>query len=284
MTVQVRPITDDDVSRVAEFLQAHLPVQVSAESWRRSFGADWNVDSPNHGFMLVDDEALAGAYLAYYANRTINGRIERFCNLGAWCVLPGYRFHSIRLLKALLAQPDYHFLDLSPSGNVIPLNQRLGFQFLDTTTALVPAIPWVWRSGTISADPATIERTLAGRELTLYRDHAKAAAARHVVLRAGDEWCYVVFRMDRRKRFPRVFASLLHVSNPELFHTMLRPLSGYLLLRHRALAMLAELRVVQSQPARSLILTSQRRKMYLSPTLASGDIDYFYSELVSVAW
>ena len=58
----------------------------------------------------------------------IDGRVERFCNLGAWCVLPEHRFHALRLLKALLAQDGYHFTDLSPSGNVVGLNERLGFR------------------------------------------------------------------------------------------------------------------------------------------------------------
>lgn len=284
MKAQVLPITGDDVSRVAEFLRANMPSQLSAESWRNSFTAHWNVGNPNHGFMLVADETIVGVYAAHYATREINGHIEHFCNLGAWYVLPTYRFHSVRLLKALIAQEGYHFLDLSPSGNVIPLNQRLGFQFLDTTTALVPIIPWAWQTGTISADPATIEQTLTGRDLELYHDHSEAQAARHIVLKAADEWCYLVFRMDRRKSLPRIFASILYVSNPGLFHKMLRPLSGYLLFHYQALAILAELRVVNSRPARSFMLASQRRKMYLSPSLAPRDIDYFYSELVSLAW
>jgi hypothetical protein len=90
--------------------------------------------------------------------------------------------------------------------------------------------------------------------------------------------------MDRRKRLPRVFASVLHVSDPELFHAMLRPLAGYLLLRHGALAMLAELRVVGRRPAASVDLATPRPKMYRSSTLRPTDVDYFYSELVSLRW
>ena len=85
----------------------------------------------------------------------------------------------------------------------------------------------------VSADPAVIERTLTGRELELYRDHARHAAARHVVLIRGDEWCYVVFRKDRRKGLP-VFASMLYVSDPELLRRMARPFARHLLLRHGA--------------------------------------------------
>jgi hypothetical protein len=285
MTVRVRPITDADVRPVAEFLHAHLNARVPAESWAEAMRVPWQVDAPNHGFALFDDaDAVVGVYLAFYSTRQIDGRTERFCNLGAWCVLPGQRLHSVKLLKALLAQDGYHFTDLSPSGNVVPLNTRLKFRFLDTTTALMPNLPWPSLPGRyrISSDPAVLEATLTGPELRLYRDHARTRAAHHIVLSRGDQWCYVIFRRDRRKRLP-LFASILHVSDPALFQAMARPLSRHLLLRRGIVASLAELRVVNHRPRPSLLLRAHRRKMFRSP-LEPDQIDYLYSELVCVAW
>ena len=124
----------------------------------------WKVEAPNHGFMLRDGQRVVGAYLAFYSERVVAGQVEQFCNLGAWCVLPDFRFHSLRLLKALLAQDGYHFTDLSPSGSVVPLNARLEFRSLDTSTALVPNLPWptVPRRTRISADPDVIENACRG--------------------------------------------------------------------------------------------------------------------------
>ncbi|WP_328414029.1 hypothetical protein OG470_18865 [Micromonospora sp. NBC_00389] len=273
---------------MAEFLHVHLNRRVSAEAWARSVDVPWTVDAPNHGFMLIDDEhenAVVGVYLAFYSERMVGGRPERFCNLGAWCVLPDYRFHSVRLLKALLGQEDLHFTDLSPSGSVVPINNRLKFQFLDTTTALVPNLPWPSWPGRyrVSADPRVIESTLTGRELQVYRDHVDTAAAHHLVLRSGEEWCYVIFRRDRRKRLP-LFASILHVSNPELFRRLALPLARHLLLRHRIPVSLVEPRVTGHRPRLSILLRSPRRKMFKSARLAPGQIDYLYSELVCVTW
>ena len=200
-------------------------------------------------------------------------------------MLPEHRFQGMRLLKALLAQDGYHFTDLSPSGNVVPLNRRMGFQVLDTRTALVPNLPWPSLPGRcrISADPAVIERTLTGPDLELYRDHRGTNAARHVVLIRGEEWCYVVFRKDRRKNLP-LFASILYVSHPDVFRRLARPFGRHLLLHHGAAASLTEQRVVEHRPRWSYGLRSPRQKMFRSARLEPAQIDYFYSELVCVAW
>jgi hypothetical protein len=286
MAVVLRPITEADAPSVGAFLHAHLNPRVTAEQWARSVHVPWSVQAPNAGFMLVDEhDAIVGAHLAFYSERTIDGRRERFCNLGAFCVLEEHRFNSLRLLKALLAQEGYHFTDLSPSGNVVELNRRLNFRALDTAAALVPNLPWPSRPGrdVITADPAVIERTLSADQLELYRDHTGAAAGRHVVLIRGDEWCYVVFRKDRRKGLP-LFASLLHVSHPDLLRRMAGPFARHLLLRHGALATLAEERIVKHRPRLSLALRSPRQKMFRSQDLEPAQIDYLYSELVCVSW
>jgi len=284
-TITIRPITDADAGAVAEFLHVHLNPRVPVEAWRRAVDVPWAVQRPNAGFMLLEDDTVVGAHLAFYSERVIDGRRERFCNLGAWCVLPPFRLQGLRLLRALLAQEDYHFVDLSPSGNVVGVNARLGFRFLDTACTLVPTLPWPpapWRRA-ISSDPDVLARTLRGPELAIYRDHAGAAAARHLVLRRGEEWCYVIFRRDRRKGLP-AFASILHVSHPALFRRMIRPLGAHLLARHGALAMLIDRAVIDCRPRLSVTFESTRRKMFCSPTLASAQIDYLYSELVCLSW
>jgi hypothetical protein len=283
--VEVKPIEAFDVERVAEFLQVNLDPRVTKDSWARAMNVCWSLEKPNSGFMLLHEDSVVGAHLAFYSERELDDAPERICNLGAWCVLPEHRFHSLRLLRALLAQEGYSFTDLSPSGNVVPLNSRLGFDSLDTSTRLVPNLPWPGRPGgpVISADPELIERTLSGRDLRLYRDHAEAQAARHLVLIRGGEWCYVIFRKDRRKGLP-LFASILYVSDRRLLRDMARPLAGHLLIHHGALATLAEERIVGHWPLPSLRLPSARPKMFRSTRLEAAQVDYLYSELVCVAW
>ena len=90
-----------------------------------------------------------------------------------------------------------------------------------------------------------------------------------------------MYREMRHKGVP--FAAILHVSNPELFHRAMIPLTRHLLIRRRLLATLAELRLIGHRPPLSLKVTSWP-KMYRSDSLEPDQIDDLYSELVCVPW
>lgn len=282
LSVELCPITDADVAAVADFLHANHNDRVP---WDRACAVvPWQVQAPNHGFMLRDGRRVVGTLLALYSDRLVAGRVERFCNMGSWCVLPAYRSRSILLLRAMLSQDGYHFTVLSPDDGPQEILAWHKFRFLDTSAAFIPNLPWPTLPGrvTISADPEVIGKTLAGRELALYRDHARALAAHHVVLIRGRDSCYVMYREFRYKRVP-VFATVVHVSNPRLFHQALIPLTRHLLVRHGLVATLAELRVIGRRPRLSFALQNWP-KMYRSTCLEPEQVDDLYSELVCVPW
>ena len=211
--VEVEPITDADIPAVAEFLHFGMGSEVPAADWRRAIPPPWDVEQPNHGYLLRENGRVVGAYLAVYSERMIDGRPRRICNLGTWCVAEEHRASGLRLLRSLLRQRGYTFTDLTPNPNVVALNTRLGFAALDTARALVPNMPWPIRSNGVRVvdTPNEIDGLLSGQDQTIYRDHA-ATAAHHVVLTKGDRSCYVMFRRDcgRIKRRP-LFASILYV-------------------------------------------------------------------------
>jgi hypothetical protein len=282
MTVEVMPITEADVAAVSDFLCANHNGRVS---WAQSMAsAPWEVTAPNHGFMLRDGGRVVGTLLALYSERLVAGRVERFCNMGSWCVLPKYRSRSILLLKSLLAQDGYNVTVLSPDEGPREILAWYKFRCLDTAASLIPNLPWPWspRRTKVSADPEVIERTLVGSELVLYRDHVRALAARHLVVTRGDESCYVMYREYRYLGLP-LFATILHVGNPEVFRRALIAVTRHLLLRHGLVATLAERRVIGFAPALSFKLYSWP-KMYRSASLEPTQIDDLYSELVCVPW
>ncbi|WP_299925676.1 hypothetical protein [uncultured Nocardioides sp.] len=282
--VDLAPITDEDVGAVAAFLHQHLNARLSADEWARCAVPPWSVDAPNHGFLLRQGEEVVGAYLAFYSEREVDGALRRRCNLAAWCVLEEHRAHGVRLARAMLRQRDYDFVDLSPSGNVVSLNERLGFTSLDTATALVPNLPLPSRRGVrVLTAPAEIEATLTGADLRVYRDHRDAAAALHFVVRVGPDSCYVIARRDRRKGLP-LFASLVHVSDPAVLARAGHAPYRHLLLRHRALVTLAERRVAGRPPRLSRMQSAPRPRMFRSAALEPRSVDYLYSELTCVPW
>jgi len=163
-SVELAPLGTGDFWDVGGFLHEHLNPRISAPSWAAAIVPTWAVDSPNHGFLLRHDGRIVGVQLAFYSRREIDGEEEDFCNLGAWCVLEPYRSHGLRMLRALLSQRQYGFTDLSPTGNLAAINQRLRFQSLDTTTAPVPNLPVTWpHASRVSCDPAAVGAYLDGR-------------------------------------------------------------------------------------------------------------------------
>lgn len=282
--VVLSPIADDDIDRVAEFLQATMTSGVAASAWASAMRPSWPYPQPNHGFMLVQADRVVGAYLALYSAREIDGKSELFCNLAAWSVLEEHRSQSVRLLRALLKQKQYHLTDFSPSGSVIALNERLGFSYLDNRTTLVPCLPVAARRSTrVIVDAEKIERVLTGDVLQIHLDH-RNSPVHQLVLKQGDRTCLVVFRRERFKRL-RSFVTILYVSEPALFCEGLASLGGYLFRRKRVIGMFVEDRLAGGvRPRRSLRVTPPRHRMYKANGIDPEQIDYLYSELTSVAW
>ena len=238
--------------------------------------------------MLLDGDAVVGVQLAFYSERTIDGRRERFCNLGAWCVLPGVPLPQPPAAEGRCwPRTGYHFTDLSPSGNVVGVNAQARASASSTRRPRWSRT-FPGRAGrvgsVISSDPALIERTLTGRDLQLYRDHARDGAA--------DIWCSSGATSRATSSSARtagsgcaLFVSVLHVSNPTLFR------------EHGAAACPPPAaaprrgrprwpRTGSSGTARGPRSRSGRRAARCSaaPTSAPAQIDYLYSELVCVSW
>lgn len=283
--VDLAAITTDDLPRVGEFLSVHLDSSLTPAQWARSLRPTWSTSHPDHGFLLVADGLVVGAYAALYSETGGPDRDRPVCNLAAWCVLEEHRGHSLRLVRAMLAQRDRELTDLSPSGAVVPLNERLGFRHLDTSGALALNLPLPARRPTrLVTDQASIEATLTGSDLAAYRDHVGSAAARHVVAVVDGQPCWVVFRTVRRKGL-RLFASVLHVSDRELFRAAAPAVYRHLLLAHRLPFTLLQTRVSGPGPWHSVPLPAQRPTMYLSRAGQPPEsVSYLYSELTQVPW
>lgn len=281
--ISISEIRDEDVEQVGRFLHKHLNPRVPPRGWEALMRPPWGAVGPNHGFQLVDPHGdIIGVYVAVYSTRPEGSR--NVCNLAAFCVLEEHRAHSLRLLRALLRQKDYVFTDLSPSGNVPALNDRLGFRRLDTATRLSLNRPSGTRRVHVTADSSALEATLGGIDAQVYRDHREAAAARHLLVRSADEHAYLMYRRDRRKRLP-IFASPLYCGGDIATLERGWPAVASYLLKQGLLMTLAEHRVLGFTPAGvGRDLHNPRVKMFRGSAVSDISIDYLYSELTLLRW
>lgn len=284
-SVVMQPIISVDAASVSEFLHENLNNQVSTAAWMQLILPPWDHVGPNHGFQLVTDEGVVvGVYVAIYSQREHEGITIDVCNLAAFCVLESFRIHSLKLIRALLKQPGFVFTDLSPSGNVVAMNERLGFHRVDTSTRLVVNLPHLLRHGLrLTSDPAILNRVLVGHDARVYRDHRKAAAVEHLLVEGLGEYGYLMFRRDRRKGM-RLFATPLFAGgSAACIESAWGAIRSHLLGRG-LLFTLAEHRVLGFSRGLGTELSKPRNKMVRGSGIRAEDIDYLYSELTLVAW
>ncbi len=275
----IEPVTAETLPEFAAFLHANLSAARSPETWIDALRKSWGMTPPNHGFVLRDAGKIVGGIGAYYAQRTINGQAQRLCNITSWCVLDAYRKQSMRLAMTLIGQKGYHFTDFSPTQVVGGVLQFLKFRPLDERQAVMINLPWPALGSELLTRAADIEQALKGDALRAYRDHAVFPWLRHVLIGTPDNWCHVIYKLARFKGLPS--AHIYYLSDAAIFEQHNCRLARYFILRGIA-STHVECRFLSRQPWPSKIRSGFIAKVYLSPTLSDGDIDYLYSETMAL--
>lgn len=275
----IEPITDATLPEFAAFLEAHMGVPRSAADWEAGLRVDWGFPRPNFGFLVRDGGKVVGGIGAYYAERTIRGNLERFCNITSWCVLDSHRQQSMRLAMAVIGQPGYTFTDFSPTEVVGKSLRFLKFKPLDERQAVILNLPCLLPIGRLRSRPEEIEALLEGEALKIYRDHAGFPWLRHVLLGDGARWCHVIYKRTSFKGLPA--ANILYISDGEVFSRRFRRLSSHFMTKGMA-STLVECRFLGRLPWPHAIRAGFNAKVFFSPSLGDADIDYLYSESMAL--
>lgn len=275
----IEPISESTLPEFAAFLELNMPAKRSAKDWISGLSTHWGAPRPNYGFLMRDQGTVVGGIGAFYADRTIRGQKESFCNITSWCVLDSHRKFSMQLAMSIVGQPDYHFTDFSPTKIVAGALQFLKFKTLNSDVTVIPNFPAPPFPGRVVVDPDEIGRALSGMMNNIWRDHSTFPWLNQLIVGIPGNWCHIVYKQGRFKGMS--CANIIYVSDGSLLGQYLNRLRWHffwlgLITTH------IERRMLVGLPALARVRTGFNPKQFLSPTLEPSDIDYLYSETVAI--
>ncbi len=279
----LQPILDEDLPEFCHFLTEHLSQQRSAEEWANAFKQNWCPMKPNNGFLIRKDGRIVGGIGAIYAERSIRGNIERFCNITSWCVLNEFRTQSMRLAMAVTGQTGFHFTDLTPTEVVSKTLQFLKFKPMDERHLLWPHAPWPFaRLGGIRVvnNSQQIPELLTTEDAKAYLAHRHFPWLGHLAIGRPGDWCYVAWKRTKLKGVSG--ALVIATSDADLFIRYRWALGNHLLLRHALTFTRVEARFLPRIPRFSHELSGYRSKVFRSDSLGASDMSNLYSEMVAL--
>ena len=234
--VTLREIFDEDLEDIYCFLSENFNPGVTLDVWRLAFNRSWMPEKPNNGFMLLVNNTVVGVLCALYAQRQTQEGIRNVCNTSTWFVLDAYRFHSLKLMTAILSQKGFFFTSLSASQNVYELHLQLKFRSHVTTLVAIPNLPklnYFSKKLEILADPGSISRYLDSHIKQISIDHMNLATVHQVVFRTSDETLLVIFDICTVRGLRAT--NILYLSNPDMFYQNQNEICSYFLLSNYTL-------------------------------------------------
>jgi hypothetical protein len=276
----IEPVTGATLPEFARFLHENLQTGRTTAEWTRGLQNQWAAEQPNHGFVVRDAGSIVGGIGAYYADRIVNGRPERFCNITSWCVLDAFRQQSMRLAMAVVSQGDWHYTDFSPTKVVGATLRFFKFKELDERVAVILNLPGFSFAGKkVLHKPDEIASELEAGALKIYRDHAPYPWLNHVLVGSSGNWCHVIYKRRVFKGMPA--AGVLYLSDRDVFSKCFGVLGAHFLLRG-LVSTHVECRFLDSVPKPFAVRSGFNPKLFLSTTLSDKDVDYLYSETMAL--
>lgn len=280
--IRVEPATPEMFTEIAPLFEGFNNPKITRSQWRSLFEYPWPCADAARGFVLRDGERCAGFFGTVWSEREIGGRRERLCNLTSWITLPEYRHHSLLLLKAVLALEDCTITCHSPAPQLYPIYKKFGFRDLETKLRII--LPWpslpprIGMGARVFSDPDQIAPRLGESEGAILAAH-RVPGCGHLLIETRSGSCYVVFTRTRGRK--RSFSHLHYIGSPAVFVRHLDRVKLHLLALNRTPLMMIDARLVAGvEIPHSREVPLGVAHVFRSPTLAPGQIDNLYSELI----
>lgn len=262
-----------------EFDASGLPKKI----WENTFKYNWSKEEDYCGYALFHGDKVVGFLGLIFSQRTINNKLEKFCNLHTWYVQEDFRDYSLSLLMPALRLKDYTFTDLSASDGVFFIAKKLGFQVLDSRIVVVFPLPYFTKSAKkndfkITQDKAFIDEHIRGEDRKIFADNNIYSCC-HLLLHSGQNYCYIIYTIHEDQAIR--YAHIQYLSNRELFGQYSREIYKTIArLKSCKLVAVDQRQVENLKIPLSLTLPIHVPRLYKSSSLAPEAIDNLYSETV----
>ncbi len=278
MSVIVRPAEERDIDSVVDLLFDNMSQKVSKERWRKLLDYPWRPADADRGHIAVDGDRAVGFLGLVYADRPIDGRVERFCNICAWYLLKDYRGQGIgqKIQFGSVADPRMTYTIMTATlATGRAFGDNSGFQVLDDTRYLLRRRAGSRQDLDCIDDPDRIERLLGPDDQKILRDH-RPYNLRHLFVRAGDDACYVVMQV-KRKGADIDYHEVMYASDQRVLGQSAQTIADTILGSDSAVFAI-DRRFLPSEPTWESEAIRLPRS-YRSPHVAPEMIDHLYGEI-----
>jgi GNAT superfamily N-acetyltransferase len=278
VSVLVRPAGAADIDGVCELLHTHMSAKISMARWRGLLDYPWRPADADRGIVAIDAGRVVGFLGLVYADRPIDGRTERFCNICAWYLIKDYRGRGIgqAIQREAISDPSRTYTLVTATAGTDRAFRGSGFQVLDAERYLLS------RSGGSGAGldhwegVEAIEALLEPAERAVLHDH-RGFNLRHLLFHRGGRACYVVMQV-KLKGDAIAYHEVLHASDQGFLNAHAQAIADRLLPDDRSV-FAVDKRLIDHQPGAEIERLRQPR-LFASPRVPPAAIDHLYNEIV----
>ncbi|PIQ97472.1 MAG: hypothetical protein COV67_04035 [Nitrospinae bacterium CG11_big_fil_rev_8_21_14_0_20_56_8] len=282
--VTIEKATLENFEEILPLLMEFNNPYLEGEDWKRLFDCGFKNDEGYGGLLFREGEQVAGFLGLLFSKRNIMGKEVKLCNLTGWIVKKQYRNKSLSLLLPALKMRDQTFTDYSPSREASLILKQFGFTPLETRAKILPfcfnPFKLLFQTSFVTTDKKIIEGEIGGRKdlARIFQDHSNFKCC-HLMLKSGDDLCYVIFTKIRKKKIP--IAMVHYISDPCLFARHRARIQWHIGQTMRLFIIWVDERLLKGQRIPfSFTYTLPHPRLYRSEDLQAQDIDGLYSELI----
>jgi len=279
--VTIEKAVSADFDRVYPLLlDFNLPA-TTRDDWALLFANNWKSPEDFCGYLLLDGGEVSGFLGLLFSTRTIDGKLERFCNMTSWIVREPYRPQSLRLLFEALKLKDLTITNFTPSTTVAAILRKVGFTELKNSQRLlfpnpVAAISSSRYRCTFELD--AIRQPLNENDRTIFDDH-RNLPCRHVLVSSEKDYCYLVLKNRIHRHLP--VARVHYASNPAVLSDAIDSVRNKICWKLKLAGLIVDDRYLGGVKLKfAAEYPQQCPTFFRSRTVGEDDIDTLYSEMI----